>query len=121
VAPPYLLITPDNPDGALDQRGVKAFRDGLTADRVAYLDALVTNVFSVDGRTDLVSEPLRAFQVSVASDASPRGTVECTYAFSTTDFRWSRDDRRAHTGHSRGQRRDRATGGQRGAYGGPRQ
>src|SRR3712207_7847661 len=37
--------------------------------------------------TDLVIEPLRRFNAAIASAASPKGTLDCTTAFTKTDFR----------------------------------
>jgi pimeloyl-ACP methyl ester carboxylesterase len=87
AVPPYLYRSADNPEGALDDAAVAGFRDGLNRDRIAYIDGFITNFFAVGDRSDLVSEPQRRYQVAGAVIASPRGTVECTEAFSKTDFR----------------------------------
>lgn len=94
AVPPYLLKSADNPEGGLDEAAVSGFHDGLRADRVAFVDQFVTQFFTVGGRTDLVSEPQRAYNVAIAAAASPKGTLDCTTAFSTTDFR---DDLKAFT------------------------
>jgi pimeloyl-ACP methyl ester carboxylesterase len=57
------------------------------AGRVAFVDRFVTNFFAVRDRTDLVSEQQRAYNAAIAAAASPKGTLDCTTAFSTTDFR----------------------------------
>jgi non-heme chloroperoxidase len=87
AVPPYLHKSPTNPDGAIDDATLAGFHDGIRADRVAFVDRFVTNFFAVRGRTDLVSEPLRLDNVRIAAAASPKGTLDCTTAFSTTDFR----------------------------------
>jgi pimeloyl-ACP methyl ester carboxylesterase len=87
AVPPYLLKSEDNPEGGLDEATVTAWHDALRADRIAFLDGFVTNFFAVNGRTDLVSEQQRAYNVAIAAAASPKGTLDCTTAFSTTDFR----------------------------------
>jgi len=94
AVPPYLYKSPANPDGAIDDATLTGFHDGIRADRVAFVDQFVTNFFAVRGRTDLVSEPLRLDNVRIAAAASPKGTLDCTTAFSTTDFR---DDLKAFT------------------------
>jgi pimeloyl-ACP methyl ester carboxylesterase len=94
AVPPYLYKSPVNPDGAIDDATLAGFHEGIRADRVAFVDQFVTNFFSVRGRTDLVSEPLRLDNVRIAAAASPRGTLDCTTAFTTTDFR---DDLKAFT------------------------
>ncbi|NJP31883.1 alpha/beta fold hydrolase [Micromonospora thermarum] len=85
--PPYLYKTNDNPDGGIDDATLTAFHDGIRADRFAFVDQFVTNFFAVRGRTDLVSESLRLANVAIAAGASPKGTLDCTTAFSKTDFR----------------------------------
>jgi non-heme chloroperoxidase len=87
AVPPYLLKTDDNPEGGLDEATVNAFHEGIHADRVAFVDQFVTNFFAVGDRTDLVSDQLRAYNAAIAAGASPKGTLDCTTAFSKTDFR----------------------------------
>jgi non-heme chloroperoxidase len=94
AVPPYLYKSAANPDGAVDEATLTAFHDGIREDRFAFVDGFVTNFFSVRGRTDLVSEPLRQANVAIAAAASPKGTLDCTTAFSRTDFR---DDLKAFT------------------------
>jgi pimeloyl-ACP methyl ester carboxylesterase len=94
AVPPYLYKSPANPEGGIDDATLSAFHDGIRADRVAFVDGFVTNFFSVRGRTDLVSEPLRLDNVRIAAGASPKGTLDCTTAFTRTDFR---DDLKAFT------------------------
>jgi pimeloyl-ACP methyl ester carboxylesterase len=87
AVPPYLYKSADNPEGGIDDATLTGFHDGIRADRIAFVDQFVTNFFSVRGRTDLVSEPLRRYNVAIATAASPKGTLDCTTAFSKTDFR----------------------------------
>ncbi len=94
AVPPFLLRTDDNPDGAFDMTVVNGFHDGLRADRIAFVNGFVTNFFAVGDRKDLVSEPQRLYHLSIAAAASPKGTLDCTTAFGTTDFR---DDLTAFT------------------------
>jgi non-heme chloroperoxidase len=84
---PYLYKSTDNPDGGIDEAALTGFHDAIRADRVAFADQLLTNMYTVRGRTDLVSEPLRRYNVAVAAAASPKGTLDCTTAFTKTDFR----------------------------------
>lgn len=87
AVPPYLLKTDDNPEGGLTQEVLTGFHDGIRADRIGFVDGFVTNFFAVGGRTGLVSEPQRQYNVNIAAAASPKGTLDCTTAFTTTDFR----------------------------------
>jgi non-heme chloroperoxidase len=73
AVPPYLYKSADNPDGGLDDPTILSFEDGVRGDRVAFLDAFVTNFSSVKGR-ELVSPALHASALSLAQGASPKGT-----------------------------------------------
>lgn len=84
---PYLYKSDQHPDGALDDETIASFEDGVRADRVAFVDGFVTNFFAVGDRTDLVSEPMRAYHRDIAAAASAKGTLDCIGAFSRTDFR----------------------------------
>jgi len=84
---PYLYKSADNPEGGIDDATLTGFHDGIRADRIAFVDQFVTNFFAVHGRTDLVSEPLRRYNVAIAAAGSPKGTLDCTTAFTKTDFR----------------------------------
>jgi non-heme chloroperoxidase len=86
AVPPYLYRSDDNPDGALDDATIQSFLDGVTQDRIAFLDGFATNFFTA-GKDLLVSEPERQYAVDIAAFASPKGTLECIKAFSYTDFR----------------------------------
>jgi pimeloyl-ACP methyl ester carboxylesterase len=94
AVPPFLHKSDDNPEGGIDDATLTAFHDGIRADRVAFVDQFVTNFFSVNGRTDLVSAPLRNYNAAIAAAASAKGTLDCTTAFATTDFR---DDLKSFT------------------------
>jgi len=87
AVPPYLYKSADNPEGGIDDAALTGFHDGIRADRIAFVDQFVTNFFAVRGRTDLVSEPLRRYNVAIAAAGSPKGTLDCTTAFTKTDFR----------------------------------
>lgn len=87
AVPPFLHKSDDHPEGGVDDATLTAFHDGIRADRIAFVDGFVTNFFAVGDRRDLVSEPLRQYNVAIAAAASAKGTLDCTTAFSTTDFR----------------------------------
>ena len=86
AVPPYLYKSADNPDGGLDDATVKQFQGGVTTDRMAFLDGFTTGFFSAGGKL-LVSEAQRVYARDIAAFASPKGTLDCIAAFSTTDFR----------------------------------
>jgi non-heme chloroperoxidase len=87
AVPPYLYKSADNPDGGLDDATIAQFESGVKTDRIAFVDGFVTNFFSTDGKTELVSEVQHVYNRLLASFASPKGTLDCIGAFARTDFR----------------------------------
>ncbi|MGR8007397.1 alpha/beta fold hydrolase [Streptomyces hypolithicus] len=87
AVPPYLYKSGDNPDGGLDDATIGQFEAGVREDRAAFVDGFVTNFFQVGDRTDLVSAPQHTYNVGLAVQASPKGTLDCVKAFARTDFR----------------------------------
>jgi non-heme chloroperoxidase len=87
AVPPYLFKSDDNPDGGLDDATIGQFEAGVKGDRAAFLDGFTTQFFAAGDKTDLVSEPLRHYMWRVATEASPKGTLDCIAAFGRTDFR----------------------------------
>jgi pimeloyl-ACP methyl ester carboxylesterase len=85
--PPFLYKSAEHPEGAIDAATLSAFHDGIRTDRVAFTDGFVTNFFNVRGRTDLVSQQVHDYNQAIAAFASPKGTLDCTTAFTKTDFR----------------------------------
>ena len=86
AVPPFLFKSADNPDGGLDDETIAGFEAGVKGDRPAFLDGFA-NVFFTAGDTMTVSEPQRAYALSLAAIASPKGTLDCVGAFGRTDFR----------------------------------
>ena len=84
--PPFLFKSEDNPEGGLDDAAIASFEAGVKEDRLAFLDAFMTNFFSANGVLK-VSEAQRLYARDLASIASPKGTLECIGAFGRTDFR----------------------------------
>ncbi|MEO5580514.1 MAG: alpha/beta hydrolase [Gemmatimonadaceae bacterium] len=87
AVPPFLYKSTDNPDGGLDDATIKQFEDGVKSDRLAFLDGFTTKFFQAGPKTDLISEAMRTYSRTIASFASPKGTLDCIGAFSRTDFR----------------------------------
>src|SRR6059036_394050 len=61
---------------------------GIAADRPAFLSAFLRDFFNVDvlgGK--LVSDQAVQLNWNIAAGASPKGSVDCVTAFSSTDFR----------------------------------
>ncbi|CAM3375132.1 alpha/beta hydrolase [Paenibacillus lupini] len=87
AVPPFFYKSDEHPEGGLDEATIQAFQDGLKKDRVAFLDSFTHNFYKAGDRTDLVSESFRAYNLDIASYASPKGTLDCIDAFGRTDFR----------------------------------
>lgn len=86
AVPPFLYISADNPDGALDDATIAQFEDGVRQDRLAFVNDFATNFFTA-GDELKVSEEQRRYAASIAALASPKGTLDCIGAFGRTDFR----------------------------------
>ena len=87
AVPPYLFKADDNPDGALAEADIQAFLDGVSGDRIAFLNDFTKNFFTpADGKL-LVSKPMRLYNRDIASFASAKATYDCVKSFSYTDFR----------------------------------
>ena len=87
AVPPFLLKTADNPEG-VDGAAFEGIKAGVLADRPAFLTQFLANFFNVDqlGGT-LVSDQAVQLCWNIAAGASPKGTLDCVTAFSSTDFR----------------------------------
>jgi non-heme chloroperoxidase len=83
---PYLLKTDSNPDG-VPKDIFDGMAEDMKKDRIAFLDGFGKTFFGVTLLNKPVSSDLLEYYKSVASMASPRATLECAKAFSTTDFR----------------------------------
>ncbi len=83
---PFRLKTPDNPTGTPQE----VFDDTATRiknDRIGFLDGFGKDFFGVTLLNNPLSTPLLNYYSMLCSLASPRATLECAKAFSTTDFR----------------------------------
>jgi len=84
--PPFLLQTPDNPDG-VPQSLFDGFVDAAAADTPAWMKGFLDNFYNIDTlRGTLVSD--QAYQASwnIAASASATAAVACIPTW-TTDFR----------------------------------
>jgi non-heme chloroperoxidase len=91
AVPPYLYKASDNPDGGVDDDLAAWFHDGITSDRPKFLKQFLTMFFTA-GSPSLINKPKvsdeqLAYNLAIAESASPKGTLDCTVAFATTDFR----------------------------------
>jgi non-heme chloroperoxidase len=86
VIPPFLLNTPDNPEG-LDGSIFEGIKSAIVADRYAYFQAFFTNFYNIDklGGTRISDQAVQA-SFNVAAGASPYATYACVDTW-LTDFR----------------------------------
>ena len=83
---PYLMQTPDNPDGPLTPAQASKMTAALTADQDSFYDQFTTDFFSASG--DLkVSEHQRREALAVCKQADKKAALACMAAFANTDFR----------------------------------
>ena len=86
AVPPYMLITDDNPDGAVDDAAVREMEQGAREDREGFLDGFTTDFFSVDGELK-VTDQQRSDALALQAPAGDEALVGCIDAFARTDFR----------------------------------
>ena len=86
AVPPFLLKTPDNPDG-VDGSVFEGIRQGIVADRPSFLTQFFHNFYNADvfGGTLISDEAIR-LSWNIAATASPKGTLDCVSEW-LTDFR----------------------------------
>jgi non-heme chloroperoxidase len=86
AVPPFLLKTPDNPDG-VDGSVFDEIKKSIAADRLAFLSKFLSDFYNVDvlGGTR-ISDQVVEFSWNIAAGASPKGTLDCVSAW-LTDFR----------------------------------
>ncbi|MEC5210584.1 non-heme chloroperoxidase [Psychrobacter sp. PL15] len=87
AVPPYLFKADDNPDGGLEEQDVQQFLDGVSGDRIAFLNDFTKTFFTPKDGKLLVSKPLRLYHREIAAFASPKATYDCVKSFAYTDFR----------------------------------
>ena len=87
AVPPYLFKADDNPDGGLEEADIQGFLDGVSDDRIAFLNDFTKNFFTPKDGKSLVSKPMRLYNRDIAAFASAKATFDCVKAFSYTDFR----------------------------------
>ncbi len=87
AVPPYLFKADGNPDGGLEESDIQGFLDGVSDDRIAFLNDFTKNFFTPKDGKLLVSKPMRLYNRDIAAFASAKATFDCVKSFSYTDFR----------------------------------
>ena len=84
--PPYLLKTPDNPEG-VDRAIFEGVEQGIVADRPAFLTEFLKNFFNTDVlKGKRISDQAVQMCWNISAGASFKGTLACVGAW-LTDFR----------------------------------
>ena len=83
---PYMLQTPDNPDG-VPQEEFDKMAKAMIEDRPAFMEGFNDDFFGVSMSHHPVSDAFLTNSLIKTMDASPIATLKCAQAFSTTDFR----------------------------------
>lgn len=86
AVPPYLMNTPDNPEGPLPESKAMEMKQALDNDRDAFFDQFTKDFFSADG-TLCVDEAQRQAAIALCRQCDQRAALACIDAFATTDFR----------------------------------
>ncbi len=86
AVPPYLMKTPDNPDGPLTQEKAEEMEQGLRADRATFFDGFTKDFFSANGELK-VSEAERQEAIALCQQSDQGAALGAMKAFGTTDFR----------------------------------
>jgi non-heme chloroperoxidase len=83
---PFLLQSPDNPEGPLTPAKAQEKQQAFEQDRSAYFDAFTRAFYSAHGVLQ-VSEAQRADTLALCEQAAPHAALACMASFATTDFR----------------------------------
>ena len=83
---PYMLKTPDNPQGT-DQAVFDKMAKGMKQDRAHFFAGFFKDFYGVDFALAPPSQELLEWSRSVSMQASLKATLDCAEAFATTDFR----------------------------------
>ena len=86
AVPPYLMTTPDNPDGPLSPAQAAEMTAKLTADEDSFYDEFTTQFFSANGQL-VVTEEQRQEALALAKQSDKKAALACMAAFGSTDFR----------------------------------
>ncbi|RWR13098.1 alpha/beta fold hydrolase [Paenirhodobacter populi] len=86
AVPPFMLRTPDNPEGPLTQAAVADMEQSLREDRTAFFEEFTTGFFSTDEGL-MVGEQDLQDAVALCHQSDQAAALGCMKAFGTTDFR----------------------------------
>jgi pimeloyl-ACP methyl ester carboxylesterase len=83
---PYLIKTPDNPDGPLEPAEAAKMTAALTKDQDSFYAGFITDFFSANGELK-VTEEQRQEALALCRQADKKAALACMAVFANTDFR----------------------------------
>ena len=83
---PFLLQTPDHPEGA-PQSVFDEMTDGIEKDRADFFKGFFKDFYGIGLISHPVSDAHLEWSSQIALQAGLKGTIDCLTAFSSTDFR----------------------------------
>lgn len=83
---PLVKKKDDNPDG-VPEEALNGIKDALQKDRVGFLKEFGKGFYNYKDNKDRVSEAQLDYDFIIASQASPRATIQTALAWMNTDFR----------------------------------
>jgi len=83
---PYMLKTPDNPEGPLTQDKAQAMASDLKADREAFFEGFTRDFFSAQGELKVRQAQCQQ-AIALCRQSDQAAALGCMQAFATTDFR----------------------------------
>lgn len=86
AVPPYLMKSPDNPEGPLQPAKARQMKQALEQDRASFFDGFTRDFFSAHGALQ-VSEAQRAEAIALCHQSAQHAALECMDSFGNTDFR----------------------------------
>jgi pimeloyl-ACP methyl ester carboxylesterase len=86
AVPPYLMKTPDNPEGPLTPQKAQQTKRALEEDRGSFFDQFTRDFFSAKG-TLQVTESQRGDAIRLCNQSAQHAALACMNSFGTTDFR----------------------------------
>ena len=83
---PLVAKKEDNPNG-VPKKDLEGIMDALETDRVGFLKEFHKNFYNYEDHKDTISEAQLHYDWSIASQASPRATIQTAKSWAETDFR----------------------------------
>ncbi|MGB3768007.1 MAG: alpha/beta hydrolase [Phormidesmis sp.] len=83
---PYMLKTPDNPEGT-EQEVFDRMAEGMKRDRAHFFAGFFQDFYGVDFALNPPHKEILEWSRTVSMQASLKATLDCAEAFATTDFR----------------------------------